>query len=163
MAKRRTFQEAAALFRGEPDQCWYLPKGIGSLKPNGYYRIGISGVAWAAHRLSYTVFKGPIPAGTDIDHQCHNRDPYCSLGNACLHRRCVNPAHLEAVPRGVNSLRGKSQMAIRSRLDRCAQGHEFNEENTYIHVRPGTDSTRRQCRTCRREQARTLRKRRAAS
>lgn len=163
MPKRRTLQEAAVLFGGEPEQCWYLPDGVGSLNSGGYYRLGVSGTTWTAHRLSYTLFNGPIPAGADIDHQCHNRDPHCFLGKACPHRKCVNPAHLDAVTRGVNSLRGKSLTAIRSRLDRCEHGHEFNDANTYIHTRPGTNSTRRQCRACRRDAARALRRRRAAS
>jgi len=46
-----------------------------------------------AHRVTYDSFKGPIPDGFDIDHLC--RVP-----------PCVNPAHLEAVPRAINIRRG---------------------------------------------------------
>lgn len=37
---------------------------------------------WRAHRLAWTVFRGPIPEGLTIDHLCKNK-------------LCVNPEHLE--------------------------------------------------------------------
>lgn len=37
-----------------------------------------------AHRISYELFVGPIPAGYQIDHMCRTRG-------------CVNPGHLQAV------------------------------------------------------------------
>lgn len=47
------------------------------------------------HRLSYEAFVGPIPTGHTLDHACHNRDETCPGGSECLHRRCLNPDHLE--------------------------------------------------------------------
>lgn len=47
-----------------------------------------------AHRVAYEMVVGSIPAGLDLDHLCRNRG-------------CVNPWHLEAVPRGENLRRGR--------------------------------------------------------
>lgn len=93
-----------------------------------------------AHRWSYEHFKGPIPDGLQIDHVCHNRDEPCAGGITCLHRRCVNPDHLEAVDGPTNLSRTKN---FYGNLTHCKYGHEFTPENTA--VRGGA----RFCRACR--------------
>lgn len=60
--------------RGE---CW---EWQGTLNPKGYGSFDGN----TAHRAPYRWFVGPIPAGYQVDHLCRNR-------------RCVNPAHGEAV------------------------------------------------------------------
>lgn len=82
-----------------------------------------------AHRVSYTVFKGEIPAGLVLDHLCRNTS-------------CVNPEHLEAVTQKVNIQRGRRGFSERTH---CSAGHEFTPQNTYL--RPGGG---RQCRICKR-------------
>lgn len=42
-----------------------------------------------AHRVAFELLVGPIPAGMEIDHTCHNRG-------------CVNPAHLRIASRPEN-------------------------------------------------------------
>ena len=74
-------------------ECWLWSFGI---TKNGYGRISHEGKRRSAHRVSYELFLGPIPEGMTIDHTCHN-EAKCAGGLGCLHRRCVNPAHLEAV------------------------------------------------------------------
>jgi hypothetical protein len=58
-----------------------------------------------AHRLSWTMANGPIPDGMTLDHVCHTLDLSCAGGDECLHRRCINPDHLEPVTQSVNSWR----------------------------------------------------------
>jgi hypothetical protein len=62
----------------EPDGCWIW---TASRTSHGYGKIGVNGRLAAAHRLSFELSKGPIPAGMQVDHVCFNRG-------------CVNPAHL---------------------------------------------------------------------
>src|SRR3982751_4132914 len=54
-----------------------------------YGLVSLRGRSWAAHRVVYTLMRGPIPDGFVLDHLC---------GWAS----CVNPDHLEAVTPGEN-------------------------------------------------------------
>lgn len=99
-----------------------------------------------AHRWSYESLIGPIPDGHVIDHLCRNR---------C----CVNPAHLEPVPPGVNTIRGLGVSTFNRLKTHCPAGHPYSKENTYSAGRGD-----RRCRTCTLEQSRAWYQRsRAAS
>ena len=80
MAARATVTESG---------CWVWP---GRLTPDGYGQCRYIGKSMLAHRLSYELHVGPIPAGLTIDHLCRNR---------C----CVNPDHLELVTHKQNQRR----------------------------------------------------------
>ncbi len=126
-----------------PDECWPWTGTI--VKTTGYGQIHWDGKRESAHRVAYELDKGVIPVGLQVDHTCHNRDPSCPGGNSCQHRRCQNPAHLEAVTAGVNLQRSPLTTSGRgARAETCPNGHEWNEENTYIHPIRGT----RKCRKC---------------
>lgn len=122
------------------DGCWLWTGGI---RLDGYGRFYV-GRSTLAHRFSYETLVGPIPDGLCLDHLCHNADPACTAGSACVHRRCVNPAHLAAVPLRENALSGKSVSAVNARKTHCKNGHPFDEANTYVHPKKG-----RACRICR--------------
>lgn len=74
--------------------------GYGNMSPDGR-----DGGRQRAHRFYYEKAKGPIPAGMDLDHLCHNPKT-CIDGKSCPHRRCINPDHLEPVTSAENTARG---------------------------------------------------------
>ena len=74
------------------DRCWLW---TGALTGKGYGSFGQTppGGSVLAHRFAYIREFGAIPDGLVIDHLCRER-------------RCVNPAHLEAVTNRENVVRG---------------------------------------------------------
>ncbi len=130
-----------ALTKEGPGDCWNWG---GRKRADGYGLFGYTeGHKWHrvyAHRFSYELFVGPIPAGLVIDHLCRNPS-------------CVNPEHLEPVPHEVNIARGFSPWAVNARKTHCKRGHEFTLENTWVNTKG-----HRVCRTCKREYQRTWRR-----
>jgi len=120
-----------------PD-CWAWSGGLSS---QGYARLGRG---MYAHRISYEIYVGPIPDGTELDHLCRNRG-------------CVNPDHLEAVSHRENVRRGIAGQQGREKTH-CPQGHPYDLQNTYR--RPDRPNTR-DCRTCMSERVRKHRRRTA--
>lgn len=119
--------------------CWLWRASVDA---EGYGKFQVPGVASSAHRYAYLIAVGSIPDGMHIDHVCHSRDAQCAGGKGCLHRRCVNPAHLEAVTPRENVLRSNGPAALAARRTHCPQGHPYDEANTAW--RQG----RRKCRAC---------------
>lgn len=126
-----------------PDECWPWTAGRTAA---GYGQLGDSdGTKRYAHRAVYELTLGPIPDGAQLDHTCHNADPACAGGSTCLHRRCVNPAHLEVVTQQENIARGRGHGSE----THCPAGHPYDEANTYRPARGG-----RLCRACARDRDR---------
>ncbi|MDE1854509.1 MAG: HNH endonuclease [Thaumarchaeota archaeon] len=97
-----------------------------------------------AHRFSYQLLIGQIPAGLTLDHLCRNRG-------------CVNPAHLQAVSNRENLLRGKGWSGLNSRKTHCPKGHPLSGDNLSPRwLKKG----RRVCLTCIREKDKERNKRR---
>lgn len=117
----------STLYYPEPNcGCWFWE---GSLSSTGY------GNAWdgqrvvGAHRFSYEKEVGSIPDGYDLHHICGMRS-------------CVNPDHLRPLAR--------REHRFLSRTSFCVNGHEWNDENTYIR----SDNGKRSCRVCKRDRQR---------
>lgn len=68
------------------ETCWVWQ---GNPSTKGYGRCTLGGRRIYAHRASFELHKGEIPAGLDIDHMCHNT-------------MCVNPDHLQVATRKEN-------------------------------------------------------------
>ena len=128
--------------------CWEF---TGFILPQGYGQLGRN---LLAHRIAWEVANGrPVPTGLVIDHTCHNADLNCRDDSACRHRRCVNPAHLEAVPQRLNLVRGKGFAGSNAAKTHCVHGHAFTAGNTYVPPK----RYGRQCRTCRHARLAALR------
>jgi len=61
--------------------CWIWTKSCSGDPGVGYGQVGYAGRRWSAHRLMYTLAKGPIPPGMVV---CHS----CDVST------CINPDHL---------------------------------------------------------------------
>lgn len=124
------------------DGCWLWKAG--KFNKTGYGCFKCGGVSRLAHRFSYELSVGPIPDGLELDHLCRVK-------------ACVNPAHLEAVPRRVNILRGVSPMAKAAQRTHCVKGHKLQP---YM----GPDTQRRRiCKVCMRQRGREYEQRRKAA
>lgn len=89
------------------DDCW---EWLGARYRNGYGQFMDRAKNRLAHRWAYEHFRGPIPAGMQIDHLCRNRG-------------CVKPDHLEIVDDFENQRRGKTLTARNLAKTHCDHGH----------------------------------------
>jgi hypothetical protein len=109
----------------QPDGCW---QWTGAIQSRGYGAArGLDQRMWKAHRLVWTLLRGPIPDDLVIDH-------------LCLNKPCVNPDHMELVTTAENTRRA---LGVRGApVNQCLRGHVYDDANTYWH------RGRRYCRAC---------------
>lgn len=139
---------AEARIERQANGCWHW---TGALSARGWGRATRGDEqAVPAHRFVWIVTGGVVEEGKQFDHLCHNADPSCEGGPTCLHRRCVNPAHLEQVTGSENVKRGQTIPAKNLRKSECPRGHAYDA------VDPRTGW--RQCRTCQRNAKRERRR-----
>jgi hypothetical protein len=139
----------------------------GNPASRGYRAICWRSKKHLAHRVVYREWHGEIPDGYVVDHICHNEAAHrgeCPGGETCIHRACVNPAHLRVVTNQENrrasplSTFGRPSYGLSTELGKqthCLRGHEFTLENTHVQKPPDPrGAPRRVCRQCRKETSR---------
>jgi hypothetical protein len=97
---------------GKQNECWPV---VNNINVSGYSAVSHTVLGKPdpilGHRVMWELFNGPIPEDMVVDHICHSqavKDSTCLIGSNCLHRRCVNPAHLELITSAENISKGIS-------------------------------------------------------
>jgi hypothetical protein len=117
--------------------CW---EWIGALDGKGYGAFtlnrdtpGEPARQVTAYEWAYEYCIGPIHSGKQLHHFCENI-------------RCVNPFHLEPLtPKEHVAVSINNPCFKNANKTQCKHGHEFTEQNTYLHP----DGSRK-CRICQR-------------
>jgi hypothetical protein len=94
--------------RGPSNKCWIYfgpHTGKDAYRKKGYGQIYWKGKKYPAHRLSYILTYGKIPATLQIDHRCRNK-------------MCVNPKHLEAISQNDNMKRLNAYRSLKAEVKR---------------------------------------------
>lgn len=122
--------------------CW---EWQGALQNTGYGVLSVRGSMQYAHRVAYSIQNGGIEEGAIICHRCDNP-------------KCCNPGHLFAGTHKDNTAdmysKGRAAMVVdpahaawRNRTH-CKRGHEFTDDNIYLHKDKRSGKTYRNCRIC---------------
>ena len=139
MSKTRAdTQRARFMAKVHPDREGHW-RWDGSRTPRGYGAFDHT----TAHRVAWTLFRGPIPERMEVHHL-----------PACLKPWCVNPEHLALLTKSEN-VREKNERNPSPGMPQrthCKYGHPLVEGNLYITPtggrRNGQKVPGRRCRTC---------------
>lgn len=126
--------------------CW-LWTGHFNRQGYGHLRFGPTPQkSTHAHRVSWTLARGPVPPGLQVLHECDVP-------------ACVNPEHLflGTISDNVRDSVQKKRHS-ESRKTYCKHGHEFTPANTIVRIR-ANGRKRRDCRTCLNKRTREWQKR----
>ena len=94
------------------DNCWLW---TGTVSKEGYGRFALKGKLYAAHRVSYQLYKGEIPESLVVRHTCDDR-------------LCVNPEHLLLGTHEQNSLDASERQRYQVRTGSKNPSAKLTEE-----------------------------------
>ncbi len=109
-------------------------------EPNTGCWLSFCEAEYASTKLSFKLFKGPVPKGQWILHKCDTPS-------------CANPDHLFLGDRRINMddavAKGRCKHIGENNRSKthCPHGHEYTPENTYI-TQGGDGRPFRKCREC---------------
>jgi len=101
----------------------------GATRHLGYGAMQFRGKVWPAHRVAWTLEKGEIPEGVDINHKCWNP-------------ACVNVEHLEEASRQENSSYRKGPNSNNTSGVRNVYWDQDNKNWRVVVVREGVRHTK---------------------
>jgi hypothetical protein len=121
----------------------------GCVNEKGYGLFSVKNRSRLAHRVSWSLLRGDIPAGMALLHSCDNP-------------RCVNIDHLSIGTRAENNAdmirKGRMRAGEHQRArTKCAKGHPYDSANTAV-----DDNGYRRCRACSSESCRRFKAARKA-
>lgn len=128
---------------GEGEGCWLMS---GSSNPGGYPQIWLDGRLVKASRVALVAhLRRDLGSDMHASHKCHDAAVARGecVGGRCIHRRCVNPAHLVEETRLENLRAGGGSTALNAAKTECVHGHPLQE----------SINGRRECRQCSRDRA----------
>lgn len=100
----------------EPNSgCWLWDGNISAM---GYGRFWLDGKAVSAHRFSWELRNGPIPAGLEVHHK------------VCQMKCCVNPEHLAPLTPREHLQEPDGMLGMYRANGMCLRGHAMTPENT---------------------------------
>jgi len=100
-------------------ECWYW---TGRLNSDGYGSFDVGGTSMLAHRASWTLHRGPVPAGMHVLHSCDKVGDRADKKS----RRCVRPEHLYL---------GTHQRNMRDMAERGRANRPLGERNPRARIR----------------------------
>src|SRR4051812_41368477 len=122
----------------------------GGRLPGGYGSISVNGKTMTTHAAMMRAV-GRDVGGNTVDHRCHTNAVIIGTcrGGVCVHRRCIEPEHLEVCSGPENTRRAVKPA--------CAAGHSRIGHNAYWNGRQWV------CRVCQRGWQRNYQLRRKAA